>query len=142
MSRIPVMLRIHSTQNYEDQEPDVIELVTEGTLEHRNDVWEVSYEESDLTGLEGVTTIFKVSKRGATVRRTGKLTSVMIFREGIRHESLYQSEVGTFMVCVTAQKIACDMSESGGTIDITYTIEIEHTAIGKVEYHLEITPRV
>lgn len=141
MSKIPVMLNIRSVQSYEDQDSATIELVTEGTLEHRNDVWEISYEESELTGLEGVTTTFKIGKRGATLRRTGKLNSRMIFREGIRHESLYQSEVGTLLLSVTAQKLSYDLAESGGTVDIAYSIEIEHSAAGKVEYRLEITPK-
>lgn len=141
MSKIPVMLSISSKQNYEGQEPDTIELVTEGTLEHRNDVWEICYEESDLTGLEGVTTSFKVSKRGATLRRSGLLQSRMIFQEGVRHESLYQMEMGALLIGVTAQKIRYSMTLAGGTVDIVYGIEIEQASVGKVEYHLDIKPK-
>lgn len=141
MSKIPVMLSIFSKQNYEGQDPETIELVTEGVMEHRNDVWEISYEESDLTGLEGVTTTFKLSKRGATLRRSGRLQSRMIFQEGVRHESLYQMEVGALLIGVIAQKIRYDMTENGGTVDITYGIEIEQSSLGKVEYHLDVTPK-
>lgn len=141
MSAIPVMLSIHSKQSYEDQSPDVIELVTEGMLDYQNGVWKVSYEESDLTGLEGVTTTFHLSKRGATLRRTGRLNSRMIFQEGVRHESLYQMEFGAMMITVMAQKIRYGLSWQGGTVDITYQIEIEQASIGKVEYHLEVTPK-
>lgn len=140
MSQIPVMLSIRSSQNYEGQEPDVIELVTEGSLNRNKDVWEISYEESDLTGLEGVTTTFRLSKRGATLRRTGRLQSRMIFQEGVRHESLYQVEFGALMISVLAQKIRYDITEQGGTVDIIYGIEIEQSSIGKVDYHLEIKP--
>lgn len=140
MSQIPVMLSIRSAQNYEGQEPDVIELVTEGSLDHKKDVWEISYEESDLTGLEGVTTTFRLSKRGATLRRTGRLQSRMIFQEGIRHESLYQVDFGALMISVLTRKIRYDITEQGGTVDIVYGIEIEQTSVGKVDYHLEIKP--
>ncbi len=140
MSQIPVMLSIRSAQNYEGQEPDVIELVTEGSLDHKKDVWEISYEESDLTGLEGVTTTFRLSKRGATLRRTGRLQSRMIFQEGVRHESLYQVDFGALMISVLTRKIRYDITEQGGTVDIVYGIEIEQTSVGKVDYHLEIKP--
>ena len=46
-----VLLSIRGRQNYQGQDPDVIEMVTEGTLELRPDGWEISYEESELTGL-------------------------------------------------------------------------------------------
>ena len=55
-----VMLSIRGRQAYMDQEPDVIELVTEGTLEYRDGGWDVEYEETDLTGMQGVTTLFRI----------------------------------------------------------------------------------
>ena len=140
MSALPVRLKIRGVQSYDGQEPDVIELVTEGTLEHQKQVWEISYEESDLTGLAGVTTVFRVGPRGVSLKRTGRLQSQMIFREGVRHESLYQMELGALMIAVQAQSIHSDLTEAGGTVDITYSIEIEQSAQGMVEYHLEITP--
>lgn len=138
MSLIPVQLRIEGRQYYDGQEPDVIELVTEGTLEHEKNVWVITYEESDLTGLAGVTTAFRVGPRGVALKRTGRLQSQMIFREGIRHESLYQMEFGALMIAVQAQKIQTDLTEAGGTVDIVYAIEIENAASGTVEYHLDV----
>ena len=138
MSKIPVMLAIQGKQFYDEQEPDVIELVTEGTMELDKQVWEIAYEESDLTGLAGVTTVFRVGPRGVSLKRTGRLQSQMIFREGVRHESLYQMEFGALMIVVQAQKIRHSLSEQGGTVDLTYAIEIENSAAGTVEYHLDI----
>ena len=138
MSLIPVKLSIVGKQYYDGQEPDVIELVTDGTLEHEKNVWVITYEESDLTGLAGVTTAFRIGPRGVALKRTGRLQSQMIFREGTRHESLYQMEFGALMIAVQAQKIHTELTEAGGTVDITYTIEIENAASGTVEYHLDV----
>ena len=55
-----VVLAIRGQQTYAGQDPEVIELVTEGTMVFRNGGWDISYEESALTGLEGVTTTFRV----------------------------------------------------------------------------------
>lgn len=140
MSRIPVMLSIRGVQNYQDAEPDVIELTTEGTMEKQKEVWEITYEESDLTGLAGTTTAFRVGPRGVVLRRTGKLENQMIFMEGRRHESLYQIDIGALMIAVKATKVQSAVNEQGGTVDIHYQIEIEDTAMGTVEYHLDIQP--
>lgn len=138
--KLPVMLHITGRQNYIGQEPDVIELVTDGYLLERGDVWEIGYEESALTGLEGVTSIFRISPRGVTLRRSGRLQSQMIFQEGKRHESLYQMDCGALMISICAQKIRYNLSrETGGTVDLTYQIEIESAASGHVEYHLDVT---
>jgi uncharacterized beta-barrel protein YwiB (DUF1934 family) len=133
-----VVLSIRGTQHYEDQEPEVIELVTEGTMEFRDGGWDVAYEESALTGLEGVTTTFRVEPNQITLTRTGKLNSQMIFRQGERHDSLYQMEFGTLMLTVEAKFMYFDILPEGGSIDLTYGISIENTQAGIIDYHLDI----
>ena len=133
-----VVLRIQGRQSYEDQEPDVIELVTEGVMEFSDGGWEISYEESELTGMAGVTTTFRVEPGKVTLRRTGKLRSEMVFREGVRHESLYQLEFGALLMAVTAKQVFFDIVPDGGIIDLCYSIEIENSAAGLVDYHLDI----
>ena len=140
MSKIPVMLSVRGVQNYPGSDPEIIELTTEGTLEKQKEVWEISYEESDLTGLAGVTTVFRVGPRGVVLKRTGKLENQMIFMEGRRHESLYRIDIGALMIAVKATKVRSDVSEKGGTVDIHYHIEIEDTAMGTMEYHLQVNP--
>ena len=140
MSKLPVMLHIRGTQNYQDQEPEVIELTTEGTMEKQKEVWEISYEESDLTGLAGVTTCFRVGPRGVVLKRTGNIENQMIFMEGRKHESLYRLDFGALMLTVMATKVQSNVSEQGGTVDIHYNIEIEDTNAGTVEYHIEVSP--
>ena len=133
-----VVLSIQGTQRYEDQEPEVIELVTEGTMEFRDNGWDIAYEESALTGLEGVTTTFRVEPDQITLTRTGKLNSQMIFRQGQSHDSLYQMEFGALMLTVEAKFMYFDIIPEGGTIDLTYGISIENTQAGLIDYHLDI----
>lgn len=133
-----VILRIRGRQLYENQEPEVIELVTEGTLEKLPGGWEICYEESDLTGLAGVTTSFRVESDKIILTRTGKLHSQMVFQLGVLHESLYQMEFGALMITVCATQISHEITDQGGTVDLTYGIDIEQSAGGLVEYHLDI----
>ena len=133
-----VVLAIRGTQRYEEQEPEVIELVTEGTMVFRNGGWDISYEESALTGLEGVTTTFRVEPGKVILTRTGKLNSQMVFQQGVPHESLYQMEFGTLMLTVEAKFLYFDIIPEGGTIDLTYSISIENTQAGVIDYHLDI----
>lgn len=133
-----VVLNICGRQSYEGQEPDVIELMTEGTMELQDGGWEISYEETELTGMAGVTTTFRVEPGIVTLRRTGKLRSEMVFQQGVRHESLYQLDFGALLMAVTAKQVYFDIVPDGGVIDIVYSIEIENSAAGLVDYHLDI----
>ena len=132
------VLSIRGRQTYAGQEPEVIELVTEGTMEFRNGGWDISYEESALTGLEGVTTTFRVEPGKVTLTRTGKLQSQMIFEEGVPHDTLYQMAFGTLMMTVKATFVFFDIVEDGGTIDLSYNLDIENTEAGVIDYHLDI----
>lgn len=133
-----VILSIQGRQAYQDQDPETIELVTDGTLEYRAGGWDIVYEESDLTGLAGVTTTFRVEGDTVTLTRTGKLHSQMVFKEGQFHESLYQMEFGALLMTVCASQVSHELTEDGGTIDLVYAIDIEQTACGLIIYHLDI----
>lgn len=137
-----VTLSIRGRQSYLDQEPDVIELVTEGTLTHTDDSWELCYEETALTGMEGVTTTFLIESDKVVLTRTGKLNSQMVFQVGVSHDSLYQMEFGAMMITVCATKVEYDLTQDGGIVDLVYGIEIEQSAAGVIDYHLEISPRI
>ena len=133
-----VMLSIRGSQKYAEHEPEIIELVTEGTMEFLNGGWDISYEESELTGLSGVTTTFRVEPGRVVLTRKGALNSQMVFQEGVTHESLYQMAFGTLMLSVKATFVYYDIVPDGGVIDLSYYIEIENTEAGVIDYHLDI----
>lgn len=138
MSDTPVVLSITGRQTYGNQPPETIELVTEGTMTYRDGGWDISYEESELTGMEGVTTLFRVEPGVVTLSRVGKLNSTMIFRERVPHDSLYQMEFGTLLLTINATRVYYDIVPGGGTIDLVYEICIENTEAGVIDYHLDI----
>lgn len=133
-----VMLSIQGRQSYDGQDPETIELVTEGTLEFRDGAWEIVYEESALTGLEGVTTTFRVEPNKITLDRRGALSSRMVFQKDFAQESLYQLPFGALLVTVQATRVFYDIVPDGGTIDLVYNIAIENTQSGVIDYHLDI----
>lgn len=136
--RKTVLLSIQGRQAYPGQEPEVIELVTEGQMEFRDNGWDISYQESDLTGLTGVTTTFRIEAGQVTLTRTGGLHSQMVFRQGVPHESLYQMPFGALMISVCASQVMFDITPEGGFVDLVYSIEIENSEAGMIDYHLDI----
>ena len=88
--------------------------------------------------MEGVTTTFRIEKDRIILDRTGKLRSQMVFREGVRHDSLYQMEFGALMLSVCAERVWAQISPEGGIIDLVYSIHVEHDTAGQIDYHLDI----
>lgn len=133
-----VTLAIEGRQTYQDQEPEIIQLVTDGTMEFRSGGWDISYEESELTGLAGATTTFRVEPGMVTLTRKGALNSTMIFQQNVVHESLYQMPFGALMLAVKATRVVFDIVSDGGFIDLSYNINIENSEAGVIDYHLDI----
>jgi uncharacterized beta-barrel protein YwiB (DUF1934 family) len=107
-------------------------------MEFVNDGWDISYEETSLTGMEGVRTTFRVEPGKVVLTRSGNLSSQMIFEEGVAYDSLYQMPFGAMMMTVRANRVFFDIVPDGGVIDLSYNITIENTEAGVVDYHLDI----
>lgn len=130
------ILTITGRQSYEGQDPDLIELTTEGSLEQKGDAWILAYEETELTGLEGTKTIIRVENGKVTLGRTGSLHSHMVFQEGVTHDSLYRIPEGALMISVCAEEIQWELSPSGGRVFLRYSIVVEDSAKGTVEFEI------
>ena len=132
-----VVLSIRGRQHYGDQEPETIELVTEGTMELRDGGWDITYEESELTGLEGTKTTVKLDGKTVTLIRTGTFPSHMLFSEDERHVGLYQTPIGQDMTIATHTSHVCNtVGENGGRLVIDYTVEVDNSLMG--EHHFEM----
>ncbi len=136
-----VMLKLTGRQTYLDQEPEIIELTTEGFMEPDGNGWRIGYEESELTGLKGVTTNFFIQPGKVTLSRVGALRSEMHFQVGQHHHSLYQTEFGALQITVYASQVDYELDENGGTLDLVYAIDIENNASGLIIYHLDVAAR-
>ena len=132
------VITICGKQYYPQMDPETIELTTDGTLEFVDGGWNICYEESDLTGLKGTTTTFRLEPGQVILRRSGALRSEMVFRQGVPHESLYQMDFGALLLSVCAKSMDAAIDQNGGTIDLIYDISIEHGQAGVVEYHLDV----
>ena len=120
------------------QNPDTIELVTAGTLLKEENGYTISYQESELTGLEGTTTKLRIEGPRVTLLREGNVNSQMIFEEGEKHLSMYETPYGAMAVGIDTRRIASTIGESGGDLRINYAIEIDNLLVGRTLFRLNI----
>ena len=119
-----VIISIQGKQSFEAQGDDTIELVTEGCLEpDGDDGYTLSYQESELTGLEGTLTTFQIERDRVTLLRVGEVNSQMVFQEGRRHLSMYNTPYGAMAIGVNTRHLLAELDDRGGEIEIDYAIE-------------------
>ena len=133
-----VVISIKGIQKYEGQDSDTIELVTEGRLTRDEGGYTLSYQESELTGLEGTLTTFQVEPDRVTLLRVGEFNSQMVFQEGRRHLAMYNTPYGSMTIGVNTRHLHADLTERGGDIEIDYAIEIDHTVAGRNVFQINV----
>ena len=132
------MITIRGTQKAQNEEPQTVEFITGGKLQRFGRMLRVSYEESDLIGMEGVTSAFEVDGDRVALERTGKLQSRMEFVEGQKTESLYSMDFGAMLLGVTARRVESHMTDEGGSIHLEYGVELERNFLGLNTYDIQV----
>ena len=133
-----VVISIKGMQKYEGNDPDTVELVTAGRLMKDKAGYTLSYQESEITGLEGTLTTIQVEGEQVTLMRMGEFNSQMVFQEGGRHLSMYNTPYGAMSVGVNTRHLLADLSDKGGDIEIDYAIEIDHAIAGRSVFQIKV----
>lgn len=137
-----VLLSIRGQQIFEGvPEPEVTELMTEGTMSTGEGGVTLIYQESELTGLEGTQTTIQVEPECVTILREGQVNSQMVFQQGRRHLSLYNTPYGTMTMGVSTRRMKVDLDDTGGSIEIDYAIEIDHAVAGQNVFQIYVKTR-
>ena len=137
----PIILFVKGEQYFDGVDPDGTELMTEGVMELTDDGMRLSYDETELTGMEGTRTTFEFSGRRVILRRTGTTNSQMIFEEGMQHTSLYETPYGELTVDIQTSHLRHNLSERGGVMEIRYSIAVEHAVTGRNCFKIRVKPK-
>ena len=133
-----VVISIKGMQKYEDTFPDVVELVTAGRLAREGESYTLSYQESELTGLEGTLTTIQVDGGQVTLMRVGEFNSQLVFQEGRRHLSMYNTPYGAMSIGVNTRHLMASLTDQGGDIEVDYTIEVDHALAGRNVFRINV----
>ena len=134
-----VVIFVRGEQTYDGAGPDATELISEGTMSiDDGGAVTVTYQETELTGMEGTTTRFTIQGDSVVLTRTGSVTSQMVFQKGVRHSSLYETPYGALTVDVSTLRLAHRLGERGGGLEAAYTVAVEHQLVSRNQFKIRI----
>ena len=104
---------------------DTVELMTHGSLVHKDRAYYIVYKETETTGYEGCTTTVKVAEDASKVSmlRFGKQTSQLVVEKGTRHLCHYETGYGSISLGVAADVIEHNLLPDGGELQFSYTLD-------------------
>ena len=134
-----VLIFVRGEQFYDDMEPDTTELMTEGVMTIADDgAISLTYEETELTGMEGTTTRFSIRDDTVVLARTGMVNSQLVFQRGKRNSSLYETPWGMMQVDVFTTSLAHRLDGRGGILEIKFNISVDHQVAGENQFKIRV----
>ena len=133
-----IILFVRGEQTYDSVSPEVTELATEGLMTIEGEEVTLTYQESEITGMEGTTTRFIVRGDTVVLERTGMIVSRMEFKQGERSSSFYETPWGTMAVYIATTKLAHRLTERGGVMEIAFTIAVNHQVTGENRFKVRV----
>ena len=124
-----------------DGSNDTIELLTCGRFYRRNNSYWVSYDETETTGYEGHKTTLHIEPDKVTMRRSGVSESQLIVQKGVRHQCMYNTGFGAMTVGVSGKNVKSTLSDDGGTVDFSYSMDINTALTSENRVIIKVAPQ-
>ena len=117
---------------------NTIDFTTDGLYTFDGSTACLTYQESEVTGMEGTRTSVIVMPDQVVVDRDGAVTSRMIFRPGEKHAFLYDTPVGSATMHMDTRNMNARFNEHGGHMEIDYVLDMEHAFVSRNQFHLTV----
>lgn len=132
-------INIIGKQIYDDDSGEVT-LSTTGTYSERNGVRFIAYKEYDEDDPRlSHTAVLKVEPGKVTMMRAGSATR-LILELGRRHFCYYDTGFATLTVGVFTSELNSALTDSGGSLEIKYTLDIDSNLSSQNELRVEVAP--
>ena len=133
-----VWISINSIHGLGDEDEDRLEFTTDGYYSYEDGVGCLSYEESEVTGLEGTRTSLFVMPDQVVVDREGTVTSRMVFKEGLKSAFQYATPFGRANLGINTRRITQNMGDHGGRVEIDYVVDMEHVVASRNKFEITV----
>ena len=133
-----VIISVTGTQTNEFGEVDIQELVTTGVYYEKKGAYFIIYNESEITGMPGTTTSVKAEPQRVTLNRMGESQHKQVFETGMRNRGNYITPYGMMYMDVIPSKVDVILTDSGGSINLEYELEVEDQKISDNKLSLTV----
>jgi uncharacterized beta-barrel protein YwiB (DUF1934 family) len=102
----------------------IVEFTTEGRLFKEIDGYLLEYDESDLTGSEGVTTKILLENGSVTLSRNGEIDTQMVFSKNSVYQSNVSTPFGMVKMNILALNVSSELSDNSGNVNLEYEMSM------------------
>ena len=133
-----VVINLQSVHGYDTDNADIMEFTTDGLYTMDNGVGCITYEESELTGMEGTRTSVFIMPDKIVVDRDGSVTSRMIFKEGEKSSFLYNTPFGKTTLGIRTSTIKQQLDDHEANVEIDFVMDMNHMVASRNKVSIEV----
>ena len=135
-------LKENGETDLQEAEDEKIEIVVPGQYFLKNGKDYILYEEIEESGL-GVTknTLKVTGDYRVEMKKSGVLTSYMVFEKGKKYVSSYKTPYGQMQIGTDTKELTIISEEEKIRIFVRYTLEAEDEAVAESRIRIEVVPR-
>lgn len=119
-----VLVTVKSVQRDTNGEDTVIELVSQGKYYEKSGVKYIIYDETEVTGLEGVRTTIKLYPQSVVLLRNGKVHMRHQYVLDQTQEALYETPMGSLKLAVKTHEMDINVQDGVGYVHLGYDISV------------------
>lgn len=128
-------------RHVQDGEEYEAELTTSGEFEITENGCKVIYSETDEELDNCITTLDVEGSRKISMTRSGKYNTEMVIEKDRRHSCYYKTPYGELIMGIFAKNVLSKMTENGGMLNFSYTIDFNNTPASENELTVAVTPK-
>ena len=102
----------------------VVEVITPGTFEILENGFKATYEESEISGMQGTMTSIIIADEKVILERTGSTETVMTFEKSGSNVCLYNTPYGVLEMTTNTNNLDIEITENGGKVKIEYDLVV------------------
>ena len=137
----PVIIHMTSRLGDGQHPPEVVEFMTEGTLQTEEAGVRLFYNENGDQAPAPCSTVIELEPSGlVSIRRSGGRNGVLLMQEGKRMLSSYDTGYGSVNLCIAANRVQSCFDGSSGTVELAYTMELDGEQLGSNHMTIRVKP--
>ena len=121
-----------------DGDTSNIKLTTTGNYSKINGRWVLLYDEMSEDETAVIKTMVKVNDKSVTITRNGEDSSKLIVTEGERNMCHYRTQFGDILLGVYCNEVENDLKDSGGTISMSYTLDVNASVLSENKVTIKV----
>ncbi len=126
MKRRKVLLTVTGVTSDFGETDDAMRLVTTGTLTRDKDQWKLRYEENQIDSNEKRRITMTMDDGVVTMARDGAWGTNMVFQQGRRFETSYNTPFGAFGMGIFPTQVNYSVDDTGrGEVSLKYQLDIQ-----------------